>query len=56
MDEPTSMLTTDEADRLFEVVKKIVKRNQIGVVLISHNLSEIKYMCDEVTILRDGCL
>ncbi len=54
MDEPTSMLTTEEAERLFDVVRNITKKNKIGVVLISHNLSEIIDMCNRVTVLRDG--
>lgn len=54
MDEPTSMLTTVEAQRLFGVVKNIINKNKIGAVLISHNLGEILEMCDRVTVLRDG--
>jgi len=54
MDEPTSMLTNHQAVKLFETVKKIVVKNNIGVVLISHNLSEIKEMCNNITVLRDG--
>jgi ABC-type sugar transport system ATPase subunit len=54
MDEPTSMLTSEEAEKLFVIVKNITIKNQIGVVLISHNLGEILDMCNRVTVLRDG--
>jgi ribose transport system ATP-binding protein len=53
LDEPTSVLTEREAKLLFTILRRIVKKN-IGVIFISHNLSEITTICDRVTVLRDG--
>ncbi|WP_067139950.1 galactose/methyl galactoside ABC transporter ATP-binding protein MglA [Oceanivirga salmonicida] len=53
LDEPTSSLTENEVQHLFRIVKKLQKQG-IGVVYISHKMEEIKEICDEVTILRDG--
>ena len=54
-DEPTARLTNEESDQLFEIIKRL-KQNNIGVIYISHYLEEIFNICDQVTVLRDGCL
>ncbi|MCH1439631.1 MAG: sugar ABC transporter ATP-binding protein, partial [Rubripirellula sp.] len=53
MDEPTSSLSTAEAERLFEVVKDLRKRG-VSVIYISHRLGEVKALSDRVVVLRDG--
>ncbi|VWL84845.1 galactose/methyl galactoside ABC transporter ATP-binding protein MglA [Oceanivirga miroungae] len=53
LDEPTSSLTENEVGHLFKIVKKLQSKN-IGIVYISHKMEEIKTICDEITILRDG--
>ena len=53
MDEPTASLTKDEADKLFEIIQELKKRN-ISVVYISHRLEEIFTICDRVTVFREG--
>lgn len=53
MDEPTDALTDTETASLFEVINKLKKQN-CGVVYISHRLKEIFDICDDVTVLRDG--
>lgn len=53
LDEPTSSLTENEVKHLFKIVKKLQKQG-IGIVYISHKMEEIKAICDEITILRDG--
>ncbi len=53
LDEPTSSLTENEVNHLFRIVKKLQQKN-IGIVYISHKMEEIKEICDEITILRDG--
>jgi ribose transport system ATP-binding protein len=53
MDEPTSSLTTNEIEKLFEIIKKL-KSEGITIIYISHKLEEIYSICDTVTILRDG--
>jgi ribose transport system ATP-binding protein len=53
MDEPTSSLSTKEAERLFEVVHDL-RRSGVSVVYISHRLGEVRELADRVTVLRDG--
>lgn len=54
MDEPTTALTDKEVNHLFGVIDTLKKQN-IGIIYISHRLEEIFAMCDRVTVLRDGC-
>ena len=51
MDEPTSVLTPQEADNLFEVLNKLADEG-CAVLYISHKLEEIKQLCHSATILR----
>jgi simple sugar transport system ATP-binding protein/ribose transport system ATP-binding protein len=53
MDEPTSALTTDEAERLFELIRRVRERGAT-VVYVSHFLPEVLGLADAVTVLRDG--
>jgi ABC-type uncharacterized transport system ATPase subunit len=53
LDEPTAVLTPAETDRFFEVVKGFAARG-LAVILISHHLSEVRRVADEVTVLRQG--
>lgn len=53
MDEPTSAITEAEKEKLFEMIREI-KSMGIAIVYISHRISEIFEIADEVTILRDG--
>ena len=53
MDEPTSSLTTEETEHLFEVIDTL-RKNDVGIVYISHKLEEIFKCCTRVQVLRDG--
>jgi ABC-type sugar transport system ATPase subunit len=53
MDEPTSSLTEDGAERLFGVIADL-KRSGVSIVYVSHKMDEIFRICDRVTVLRDG--
>lgn len=53
LDEPTSALAPDEVDALFEVLRKLTRKG-IGIVYVSHHMSEIFRISDRVTVLRDG--
>lgn len=52
-DEPTSSLTEDEVDHLFEIIFDLKARG-CGIIYISHRMSEILRISDEVTVMRDG--
>ncbi|WP_136636680.1 ABC transporter ATP-binding protein [Pseudooceanicola onchidii] len=53
MDEPTSVLTPQEVEILFETLRKL-KSEGTSILYISHKLEEIRALCDEATILRLG--
>jgi len=53
MDEPTSVLTPQEVDILFETLQKLQSEGT-AILYISHKLEEIKTLCDGATILRLG--
>lgn len=53
LDEPTAVLTESEAKTLLEVVK-VLARNGISVIFISHRLHEVLEVADRIVILRDG--
>jgi len=53
MDEPTSSLTIEETDNLFRIIREL-KSEGVGIVYISHRLSEIKKIGDRVSVLKDG--
>jgi ribose transport system ATP-binding protein len=53
MDEPTSAITEADKERLFKIIREL-KENNIAVVYISHRMSEVFEIADEITILRDG--
>ena len=53
LDEPTSVLTPQEADRLFETLAKL-KAEGRSVLYISHRLEEVQRICDRATVLRHG--
>jgi ribose transport system ATP-binding protein len=53
MDEPTSALTPNEINLLFEVIRKL-KNMGIGILYVSHKLEEVFALCDRATVFRDG--
>lgn len=53
MDEPTSSISDKETEALFNNIK-LLKSKGIGIIYISHRLSELKQICDSVMVLRDG--
>jgi ABC-type uncharacterized transport system ATPase subunit len=53
LDEPTSVLTPQEADQLFVTLHRIAAEGR-SILYISHRLEEVRYLCDAATILRHG--
>ncbi|MEX0366445.1 MAG: ABC transporter ATP-binding protein [Ruegeria sp.] len=53
MDEPTSVLTPQEVEILFETLQKL-RSEGTSILYISHKLEEIRTLCDHATILRLG--
>jgi general nucleoside transport system ATP-binding protein len=54
LDEPTSVLTTNESIVLFEVIRQMVTDHQHAVILISHKLDEVMRATDVITVMRRG--
>jgi inositol transport system ATP-binding protein len=55
MDEPTSAITTSEAEILFAKIDDLRRRGH-SILYISHKMDEIFRLADDITVLRDGCL
>jgi ribose transport system ATP-binding protein len=53
LDEPTSSLTSGETDRLLKTIKEL-RAQGVGIIYISHRLTEIGQIADRVVALRDG--
>ncbi|MDM8529328.1 ABC transporter ATP-binding protein [Anaerolineales bacterium HSG24] len=53
LDEPTTNLTPQEVDNLFESLRFMVK-DGMSVVFITHKLREVLSVCDQITVLRKG--
>jgi ABC-type sugar transport system ATPase subunit len=53
MDEPTAALSEEEAQRMFRVIRTLAAKG-ITIIYISHKLSEVFEIGDNVTVLRDG--
>ncbi len=53
MDEPTSSLSSHEAEQLFRVIKDL-RDSGVSVIYISHRLGEVTELADRVAVLRDG--
>ncbi|AZQ66732.1 ABC transporter ATP-binding protein [Silicimonas algicola] len=56
LDEPTSVLTPDEADEVLGHVRGLCEAGAITVLMISHKFREVEAYADEVTVLRRGKL
>ncbi len=55
LDEPTSSLMTQEVEKLFSMMR-MLKKQGIALIYISHKMDEIFNICDEISVLRDGNL
>lgn len=56
LDEPTSVLTPQEADEMLGVVRGMCNEGRLSVLIITHKFREVTGFCDEVTVLRQGRL
>lgn len=53
MDEPTSSLSNEEVEQLFEIIARL-KEKKVSIIYISHRMEELFRISDRVTIIRDG--
>ena len=53
LDEPTAVLAPQETEELFEQLLNL-KKEGYTIIFISHKLHEVKFLCDRLTVLKDG--
>lgn len=53
LDEPTSSISDKEVGFLFETMRNLTRQG-VGIIYISHKMSELSEICDRVTVMRDG--
>jgi len=53
LDEPTAVLTPQEADDLFEIMRELTRRG-VSIIFITHKLKEVLAIADRITVMRDG--
>ena len=53
MDEPTSSLSNEEVEQLFEIIQRLKEQN-VSIIYISHRMEELFRISDRVTVIRDG--
>ncbi len=56
LDEPTAVLTPQETEELFDVIRRIVREKDMTVVIITHKLYEVMAISDRVGVMRQGKL
>jgi simple sugar transport system ATP-binding protein len=56
LDEPTSVLTPQEADDVLGLLREMTARRELSVAIITHKFREVTAFADEVTVLRRGAL
>jgi simple sugar transport system ATP-binding protein len=56
LDEPTSVLTPQEADDVLGLLREMTRRGEISVAIITHKFREVMAFADDVTVLRRGAL
>jgi ABC-type uncharacterized transport system ATPase subunit len=53
LDEPTAVLTPQEAEGLFKIMRSLVERG-VSIIFITHKLKEVLAICDQITVMRLG--
>ena len=56
LDEPTAVLTPQETEELFAVIRRIVREKNMTVIIITHKLYEVMSISDRVGVMRRGKL
>jgi simple sugar transport system ATP-binding protein len=54
LDEPTAVLSPQEASELLIIIKDLITKHNRSVIFISHKLNEVLTISDRITVLRDG--
>jgi len=54
LDEPTASLDPDVGDFVREYLEKYKKNNELTILLASHNMNEVKRLCDSIVMMKEG--
>ena len=54
LDEPTASLDPDVGDFVREYIEKYKKKNDLTILLASHNMREVERLCDEIIMMKNG--
>ena len=54
LDEPTASLDPDVGDFVREYLEKYKKNNELTILLASHNMKEVKRLCDSIVMMKEG--
>ena len=54
LDEPTSVLTPQEADEVLGLLRQMVVGKKLSIILITHKFKQVTDFCDEITVMRRG--
>jgi simple sugar transport system ATP-binding protein len=55
LDEPTTGISLPQKQKLFATLRKLAAQGKT-VILVSHKLEDVEFLCDRVAVLRQGCL
>ena len=56
MDEPTASLDPETGDFVRTFIEKLSKEREMSILLASHNMDEVKRLCKNVLMMKDGLL
>jgi simple sugar transport system ATP-binding protein len=56
LDEPTTGISEDQKNSLFQALRDLAERDGLTVLLVSHKLEDVLALCDEAVVLRRGAL
>lgn len=54
LDEPTTGLDVEISKEIQDLVKQLAQEEEVGILLTSHQMSEVEYLADEILLLGDG--
>ena len=54
LDEPTSSLDPDMADKVRNIIKKVQREKKMGILYTSHNMAEVENLCDRAIFIQRG--
>ena len=54
LDEPTSVLTPQEAEEVLGMLRQVVSAKKLSIILITHKFKQVTSFCDEITVMRRG--